>query len=52
MFCKSGLEVVFHLKQWSYRTQQQMDVDGQNSTEPGGSNDDKIFFIKYPLPFL
>ncbi len=29
-----------------------MGVDGQGSTEPGGSNDDKIFFMKYPYPFL
>ena len=29
-----------------------MGVDGQVSTEPGGSNDDKIFFMKYPLPVL
>ena len=29
-----------------------MGVDGQDSTEPGGSNDDKIFFMKYPYPFL
>jgi len=27
-------------------------VDGQGSTDPGGSNDDKIFFMKYPIPFL
>ncbi len=27
-------------------------MDGQGNTEPGGSNDDKIFFMKYPLPFL
>jgi hypothetical protein len=52
MFCTSVLEVVFPLKQWSYRTQQDIDVDGQNRTEPGRSNDDKIFFMKYPLPFL
>jgi hypothetical protein len=34
---------------------QEMGVDGQVSTEPGGSNDDIIFFrfvMKYPLPFL
>ncbi len=31
---------------------QEMGVDGQVSTEPVGSNDDKIFFMKYPLPFL
>ena len=31
---------------------QEMVVDGQGSTEHGGSNDDKIFFMKYPLPFL
>ena len=31
---------------------QEVGVDGQGSTEPGGSNDDKIFFMKYPLPFL
>jgi hypothetical protein len=31
---------------------QKMGVDGQGSTEPGGSNDDKIFFMKYPYPFL
>jgi hypothetical protein len=29
-----------------------MGVDGQLSTEPGGSNIDKIFFMKYPYPFL
>jgi hypothetical protein len=31
---------------------QEMGVDGQGRTEPGGSNDDKIFFMKYPYPFL
>jgi hypothetical protein len=31
---------------------QEMGVDGQGSAEPGGSNDDKIFFMKYPYPFL
>jgi hypothetical protein len=31
---------------------QEMGVDGQVSTEPGGFNDDKIFFMKYPYPFL
>jgi len=31
---------------------QEMGVDGQVSTEPGGSNDDKKNFMKYPLPFL
>ena len=31
---------------------QEMGVDGQGSTEPGDSNVDKIFFMKYPLPFL
>ena len=31
---------------------QEMGVDGQGITEPGGSNDDKIFFMKYPYPFL
>ena len=31
---------------------QEMGVDGQGSTEPGGSNDAKIFFMKYPYPFL
>jgi hypothetical protein len=28
---------------------QEMGVDGQGNTEPGESNDDKIFFMKYPL---
>jgi hypothetical protein len=27
---------------------QEMGVDGQGITEPGGSNDHKIFFMKYP----
>ncbi len=40
LFYTSGLEVVLPLKQWNSRT------------EPGGSNDDKIFLMKYPLPFL
>jgi hypothetical protein len=31
---------------------QEMGVNGQGSTEPGVSNDDKIFFMKYPYPFL
>ena len=31
---------------------QEMGVDGQVSTEPHGSNNDKIFFMKYPLHFL
>jgi len=31
---------------------QEMVVDGQNSTEHGGSNNDQRFFMKYPLPFL
>ncbi len=31
---------------------QEMGVDGQVNTEPGGSNDVKIFFMKYPYPFL
>ena len=31
---------------------QEMGVDGKDRTESGGSNDDKIFFMKYPLPFL
>ena len=26
---------------------QEMGVDGQGSTEPGGSNDDKIFFFSF-----
>jgi hypothetical protein len=30
---------------------QEMGVDGQVITEPGGSNDDKIFFMNYPYPF-
>ncbi len=29
-----------------------MGVDEKGSTEAGGSNDDKIFFMKYPYPFL
>jgi hypothetical protein len=29
-----------------------MDVDGQDSREPGGFNDDLIFFMKCPLSFL
>ena len=31
---------------------QEMGVDGQGSREPGGSNQDTIFFMKYPLSFL
>ena len=31
---------------------EEMGVDEQVRTEPRGSNDDKIFFMKYPLPFL
>ncbi len=27
-------------------------MDGQGNTEPGGSNDDKMFVMKYPYPFL
>jgi len=30
---------------------QEMDVDGQDSRETGGSAGDRIFFMKYPLPF-
>ena len=30
---------------------QDMDVDGQGSRETGGSAADRIFFMKYPLPF-
>ncbi len=29
-----------------------MVVDGQGSRETGGSSADRIFFMKYPLPFL
>jgi hypothetical protein len=29
-----------------------MDVDGQESRESGGFNDEHIFFMKYPLSFL
>ncbi len=50
MLCTRGLEVVLPLKQWNSRPE--MGVDGQGNTEPGGSNDDKIFFMKYPYPFL
>jgi hypothetical protein len=31
---------------------QEMGVDGQGSRETGGSDADRIFFMKYPLPFL
>ena len=31
---------------------EEMGVDEQVRTEPRGSNDDKIFFMKYPYPFL
>ncbi len=31
---------------------QEMGVDGQGSRETGGSTADRIFFMKYPLPFL
>ena len=31
---------------------QEMGVDGQGSRETGGSAADRIFFMKYPLPFL
>ena len=31
---------------------QEMGVDGQGSRETGGSSADRIFFMKYPLPFL
>jgi hypothetical protein len=31
---------------------QEMDVDGQGSSETAGSAADRIFFMKYPLPFL
>jgi hypothetical protein len=31
---------------------QDMGVDGQGSRETGGSAADRIFFMKYPLPFL
>ncbi len=31
---------------------QDMDVDGQGSRETGGSTSDRIFFMKYPIPFL
>jgi hypothetical protein len=29
-----------------------MGVDGQGSRKTGGSTPDRIFFMKYPLPFL
>ena len=31
---------------------QEMDVDGQGIRETGGSDSDRIFFMKYPMPFL
>jgi hypothetical protein len=31
---------------------QEMGVDGQGSRETGGSSADRIFFMKYPLPFF
>jgi hypothetical protein len=31
---------------------QEMGVDGQGSRETGGSASDRIFFTKYPMPFL
>jgi hypothetical protein len=31
---------------------QKMVVDGQDSRETGGSASDRIFFMKYPMPFL
>ena len=31
---------------------QEMGVDGQGSRETGGSASDRIFFMKYPMPFL
>ena len=31
---------------------QEMGVDGQDSRETGGSSSDRIFFMKYPMPFL
>jgi hypothetical protein len=30
---------------------QEMGVDGQGIRETGGSSTDRIFFMKYPLPF-
>ena len=31
---------------------QEMGVDGQGSRETGGSDSDRIFFMKYPMSFL
>ena len=31
---------------------QEMDVDGQDTRETGGSDSDRIFFLKYPMSFL
>ena len=31
---------------------QEMDVDGQDNRETGGSDSDRIFFMKYPMSFL
>ena len=31
---------------------QEMVVDGQDNRETGGSSSDRIFFMKYPIPFL
>ena len=31
---------------------QEMGVDGQGNRETGGSTSDRIFFMKYPMPFL
>ena len=31
---------------------QEMGVDGQGSRETRGSSADRIFFMKYPMPFL
>ena len=31
---------------------QEMVVDGQGNRETGGSTSDRIFFMKYPMPFF
>jgi hypothetical protein len=51
MLFTRDMEVVFPLMVLNSRISQ-MDVDGQVNTKPGGCNDDKIIFMKYPLPFL
>ncbi len=48
--CPSRMQVVHPLNQWNGT--EEMGVDGQDNRETGGSDSDRIFFMKYPMSFL